>query len=84
MKNKILIIEDEKRLLRILKLVLEDNGYQVKTALDGQQGIDVWTQWNPDVVMTDLQMKPVGGMAVLKFGRSAWSCSQQSPPHCLC
>lgn len=69
MKHKILIIEDEKRLLRILKLVLEDNGYQVKTALDGQQGIDVWTQWSPDVVMTDLQMKPLGGMAVLKFGR---------------
>ncbi|MBU1195365.1 MAG: sigma-54 dependent transcriptional regulator [Proteobacteria bacterium] len=69
MKHKILLIEDEKKLLRILKLVLEENGYKVKTAEDGGQGIDIWTQWKPCVVMTDLQMQPVGGMEVLKFGR---------------
>ncbi|MCD4723022.1 MAG: sigma-54 dependent transcriptional regulator [Desulfobacula sp.] len=69
MKHKILIIEDETRLLRILKMVLTDNGYQVKTAQDGQQGIGVWTQWNPEVVVTDLKMRPVDGMEVLKFGR---------------
>jgi two-component system NtrC family response regulator len=69
MKPEILIIEDEKRLLRILKLVLEDNGYQVRTAQDGQQGIDAWTRWNPEVVLTDLKMEPVNGMEVLKFGR---------------
>ncbi len=69
MKPKILIVEDEKRLLRIIKLVLEDNGYQVKTAEDGQQGIDVWRRWQPEAVLTDLKMKPLDGMAVLKFGR---------------
>jgi len=69
MKPKILIIEDETRLLRILKLVLEDNGYQVKTAKEGQQGIDTWAQWNPEVVLTDLKMEPLNGMEVLRFGR---------------
>ena len=69
MKHKVLIIEDETRLLRILKMVLEDNGYQVKTARDGQQGVDVWAKWNPEVVVTDLKMQPVDGMEVLKFGR---------------
>lgn len=69
MKRKILLIEDEKRLLRILELVLTENGYQVKTAEDGQQGITIWTQWSPDIVVTDLKMKPVDGMEVLKFGR---------------
>jgi len=69
MRYKILLIEDEKKLVRILKLVLEDNGYQVKDAYDGQQGIDVWSQFNPDLVVTDLKMRPVDGMAVLKFGR---------------
>lgn len=68
MKHKVLIIEDETRLLRILEMVLTDNGYHVKTAGDGQQGMDVWTQWNPEVVVTDLQMRPVDGMEVLKFG----------------
>jgi two-component system NtrC family response regulator len=69
MKHKILIIEDETRLLRILKMVLTDNGYQGKTALDGRQGMNIWSQWNPKVVVTDLKMQPVDGMEVLKFGR---------------
>ncbi len=59
MKHKILLIEDEKKLVRILKLVLEDNGYQVQTAYDGQQGIDIWTKFKPDLVVTDLKMRPV-------------------------
>lgn len=73
MKHKVLIIEDETRLLRILEMVLTDNGYQVKTANDGRQGIDIWTQWNPEVVVTDLKMRPVDGMEVLNFGRLNFS-----------
>jgi len=69
MKHKVLIIEDKIRLLRILEMVLTDNGYQVKTAQDGQEGMDVWTEWNPEVVVSDLKMQPVDGLAVLKFGR---------------
>ncbi|MCK5311355.1 MAG: sigma-54-dependent Fis family transcriptional regulator [Desulfobacteraceae bacterium] len=69
MKRKILLIEDEIRLSRILTLVLKDHGYQVKTAMDGQEGIDIWNQWHPELVITDLKMQPVDGMAVLKFGR---------------
>jgi DNA-binding NtrC family response regulator len=69
MKPKILIIEDERRLRRILTLVLCDYGYEVKTAPDGQQGIDIWNQWLPQVVVTDLKMQPVDGMEVLKFGK---------------
>jgi len=69
MKHKILLIEDEIRLSRILTLVLKDHGYQVTTAIDGGQGIDIWNQWNPELVITDLNMHPVDGMAVLKFGQ---------------
>jgi two-component system NtrC family response regulator len=69
MARKVLLVEDEQRLRRILALVLTDAGYQVKTARDGQQGIDIWTRWLPDAVVTDLKMHPVDGMAVLKFGR---------------
>ncbi|WP_022665927.1 sigma-54-dependent transcriptional regulator [Desulfospira joergensenii] len=68
-KQKILIVEDEEKLARILSLVLQDNGYKVRTASDGKQGIFQWTKWHPDLVLTDLKMKPVDGMAVLKFGR---------------
>ena len=69
MNHKILLIEDEAKLCRILELVLTDHGYQVKTAREGQQGIDIWCRWHPDVVVTDLKMHPVDGTQVLNFGR---------------
>lgn len=69
MKNKILLIEDDNRLRRILQLVLQDAEYEVQTAADGQEGIAIWQKWQPDVVLTDLKMQPVDGMAVLAFGK---------------
>ncbi len=67
MANKILIIEDEPRLRRILELVLQDADYEVQTAADGQEGILAWQQWMPDVVLTDLNMERVDGLEVLRF-----------------
>jgi DNA-binding NtrC family response regulator len=67
MANKILLIEDEQRLRRILQLVLLDAGYEVRTADNGRQGIDTWQQWMPDLVLTDLKMEPVDGLEVLRF-----------------
>lgn len=67
MAKKILVIEDEQRLRRIMELVLLDAGYDVETAADGQAGILAWQQWKPDVVLTDLKMTPVDGLEVLKF-----------------
>ncbi len=69
MNNTILLIEDDDRLRRILQLVLLDAGYTVLTAKDGQEGIQTWQQEDPAMVLTDLQMKPVDGMAVLNFGQ---------------
>lgn len=70
MTHKILLIEDDDRLRRILQLVLLDAGYDVQTAADGQEGIDKWQQWQPQIVLTDLKMEPVDGMAVLNFGKN--------------
>jgi DNA-binding NtrC family response regulator len=67
MTEKILIIEDEQRLRRILKLVLQDAGYEVQTAADGREGILSWQEWRPDAVLTDLKMEPVDGLEVLRY-----------------
>lgn len=69
MTRKILLVEDEQKLRRILKLVLSEEGYDVQTAADGQEGIAAWQQWNPNLVITDLKMKPVDGLHVLNYGR---------------
>jgi len=66
-KKRILIIEDEKKMQRLLKLLLEENDYIVKTADDGQQGIDVWKTFNPHVVLTDIIMPKLDGMQLLEL-----------------
>ncbi|MFP7754387.1 sigma-54-dependent transcriptional regulator [Thermodesulfobacteriota bacterium B35] len=66
-KGKILVIEDEERMRRLLELVLADAGYQVQGAADGQSGIGIWHRWRPDVVVSDLKMPRMDGLEVLRF-----------------
>ncbi len=66
MSEKILIIEDEARMRRVLQLVLETKGYLVETAVDGEDGIIKWKSFQPDVVFTDLKMPKVDGMEILR------------------
>ncbi|MFW8600528.1 sigma-54-dependent transcriptional regulator, partial [Desulfobacterota bacterium M19] len=67
MKAKILILEDEKRMRRLLELVLAESGYEVRTAADGRQGVGIWQEWQPDLVLSDLKMPFMDGMEVLRF-----------------
>jgi len=67
MKAKILILEDEARMRRILELVLQEPGYRVRSANDGLRGTTIWKEWQPDVVLSDLKMPKMDGMAILQF-----------------
>ncbi len=67
MERRILIIEDEERMRRLFKLVLVEQGYVVKTAGDGMEGMVQWQIMQPDVVLTDLKMPRADGLEVLDF-----------------
>jgi DNA-binding NtrC family response regulator len=67
MSAKILILEDEDRMRRLLELVLQEPGYQVKSAPDGLAGIAQWKAWQPDLVLSDLNMPKMDGLEVLHF-----------------
>jgi two-component system NtrC family response regulator len=67
MERRILIIEDEERMRRLLELVLVEQGYLVKTAGDGMEGMALWQIMQPDVVLTDLKMPKADGLEVLDF-----------------
>jgi DNA-binding NtrC family response regulator len=65
MQFTILIIDDEKNIREGLKAALELDGYTVRTAEDGRQGLEIVTASEVDLVITDLRMPVVSGEEVL-------------------
>ena len=65
-KNKILVIDDERLVRESIAVYLEDSGYQVFEASDGKQGLSMYFQKQPDLVLCDLRMPEMDGLEVLK------------------
>ncbi|MBF0337560.1 MAG: sigma-54-dependent Fis family transcriptional regulator [Nitrospirae bacterium] len=65
-KGKILIVEDEKSMNDILKMLLEGEGYNVLSAYDGSEGIETIKKDIFDIVITDIRMPKNDGFAVLR------------------
>lgn len=63
---KIVVIDDERQIADIIKFNLEKEGYEVKTANDGQAGIDLVQSWSPDLAILDIMMPIKDGFEVLK------------------
>ena len=64
--TKILIIDDEKPTLQMLKLYLEVCGYEVLTAENETDGIALFNEQRPPIVLTDIKMPGKDGFAVLR------------------
>jgi YesN/AraC family two-component response regulator len=63
---KILVIDDEKPTLSMFRLFLEAWGYRVLTAENGTVGLDIFREEKPDIVITDIKMPGIDGLAVLR------------------
>ncbi len=59
---KILIVDDEPQIIRVLKTALSTQGYSIRTSLNGLDGLIVFREWEPDVVITDLSMHEMSGI----------------------
>ncbi|OCZ49834.1 response regulator transcription factor [Dehalobacter sp. TeCB1] len=66
MNNKILIIEDEKQIARFLELELRHEGYNVQVEYDGWGGLNAVKQKEPDLVLLDIMLPGLDGMAVCR------------------
>jgi two-component system response regulator PilR (NtrC family) len=66
LKSKILVVEDEKNMREILKILLEGEGYDVSTANNGAEGIGLLNSDIFDLIITDIKMPGVDGIEVLK------------------
>ncbi len=65
-KYLILIVDDDENICEILKLYLEKEGYETQIALDGQQGLEKYEKYNPDLVILDIMMPVLDGIEVIK------------------
>jgi DNA-binding NtrC family response regulator len=63
---KILIVDDEARILLLLQSLLKANGYEAVTAKDGMQALELLKQAPFDIVISDLRMSPMDGMTLFR------------------
>jgi DNA-binding response OmpR family regulator len=69
--KKVLIIEDEKEILELVKLYIERGGYRVVTATNGTEGLKAVKTERPDLIILDLMLPEVDGLEVCKRIRNA-------------
>lgn len=61
--KRILVVDDEVQITRVLLQSLTAHRYDVRTAANGVSGLDTFHDWRPDLVITDLQMPEMDGIA---------------------
>lgn len=65
--QKVLVVDDEESILELLKYNLEKQGYDVRTALDGQIGVDIAKKFHPDLVLLDIMMPKMDGVEACRL-----------------
>ncbi len=66
MQNKILIVDDDKNICELLKLYLENEGYNITTTFDGNSALEKFKEINPDIILLDVMMPVKDGLEVCK------------------
>ena len=66
MAPKILLVDDEAGIRKVLGILLTDYGYQVSTAKNGEEGLHLFKKIRPPIVLTDIKMPGMDGLQLLK------------------
>jgi two-component system, OmpR family, KDP operon response regulator KdpE len=65
-QGRILVVDDEPQLTRVLRRSLATRGYEVQVAASGEEALDLFRQWSPDLVITDLSMPHISGLELCR------------------
>jgi two-component system KDP operon response regulator KdpE len=65
-KQRILIVDDEPQITRVLRRSLTTHGYDVHVASDGESALQTFGDWSPDLVVTDLSMPNTDGLELCR------------------
>ncbi len=66
MDNKLLLVDDEEGIRKVLGISLTDLGYQVLTAENGEEALEIFRRENPPIVLTDIKMPVMDGIELLR------------------
>ncbi len=66
MGNKLLLVDDEEGIRKVLGITLTDMGYDVFTAEDGDKALQIFQKENPQIVLTDIKMPGMDGIELLQ------------------
>lgn len=64
--RRILVVDDESQIARVLRRGLSARGYEVQTAADGEEALSTFSQWPADLVITDLSMPQMSGLELCR------------------
>jgi two-component system KDP operon response regulator KdpE len=71
--SRVLVVDDEPQITRVLRTVLSSQGYQVRTAGEGESAMSSFTEWRPELVITDLYMPRMDGLELCRRIRAVSS-----------
>jgi two-component system KDP operon response regulator KdpE len=69
-KRNILLVDDEPQITRMLRTTLTSRGYNVRSAGDGDEALEVMREWVPDLLITDLSMPNMAGIELCRRVRA--------------
>jgi two-component system KDP operon response regulator KdpE len=64
--SRVLVVDDEPQITRVLKTILSSQGYQVRTAAEGESALSDFKEWSPELVITDLCMPHMDGVELCR------------------
>jgi two-component system KDP operon response regulator KdpE len=69
--RRILVVDDEPQITRVLRTSLSSQGYDIRVANDGDTALEIMKDWTPDLVITDLSMPNMDGLQLCRQLRLA-------------
>jgi two-component system, OmpR family, KDP operon response regulator KdpE len=69
--RRILVVDDESQITRVLRTSLSSQGYDIRAANDGETALEIMKDWTPDLVITDLSMPNMDGLELCRRLRPA-------------
>jgi len=64
--KRILVVDDEPQITRVLRTSLSRHGYDIRVANDGETALEIMKDWSPDMVITDLAMPNMDGLELCR------------------